>query len=288
MKTTQIAVYNHTDIPFLSRAKVEQLWALVSREEGKRAIGRLEITAVDEEDIRRLNDRYFGEQDLTDVIAFPYGVEGSGGMWGEVVICLPQVLRQAGENREDEKKEILTVLTHGFLHLLGYTDQDSRLCRQMETRQNEILKTFLTEEMRRKLITRALRAGKKAYAPYSNFCVGAAIETDKKVVSGCNVENASLGLTVCAERVAVLKAVSENIRSLRRIAVAGSSQSLCIPCGACRQVLFEFAPAIEIIAANNHGRYQVYSLEDLLPHPFVASKEQRRHSTPPYPGSSGE
>ncbi len=276
MKQGGIKVYNRTRIPFLSKSKIEKLWALVSHDEGKKMAGRLEITAVEDEDIRRLKERYFGQSVLTDVVAFPYGEEGPGGTWGEIVMCLPEVLRQARDHGEDEKKEILTVLIHGFLHLFGYSDHDAQSRCDMEARQERLLVLFLAEEARQKLVDKALRAGRKAYAPYSGFRVGAAIETEKKVYTGCNVENASSGLTVCAERVAVFKAVSENIKKFRRIAVAGSYQALCFPCGACRQVLYEFSPAVEVIAANCHGRYQVYSLQHLLPHSFTAPEKSKK------------
>jgi len=108
-----------------------------------------------------------------------------------------------------------------------------------------------------------------AYAPYSRFPVGAAIECDDgSVVTGCNVENAALGGTICAERAAVCAAVSQGRRRFRRIAIASGGTEYCMPCGACRQVLQEFAPEIEVLCARNDGRYVSYRLSDLLPHAF--------------------
>src|ERR1700729_3354775 len=100
----------------------------------------------------------------------------------------------------------------------------------------------------------ALAARENAYAPYSKFRVGAALEdAGGRVHSGCNIENATYGLTLCAERVAVFKAVSEGAREFRRIAVAADTDLLTPPCGACRQILWEFCSDIEVILVNLHG-----------------------------------
>ena len=99
----------------------------------------------------------------------------------------------------------------------------------------------------------------RAYIPYSHFPVGAALEC---------IENASFGPTICAERTAVAKAVSEGHRDFVRIVIAGRSRELCVPCGVCRQVLREFAPNIEIICLNGAGEERTFTLEELLPHSF--------------------
>ena len=109
----------------------------------------------------------------------------------------------------------------------------------------------------------------RAYCPYSHFAVGAALEcSDGTVFTGCNIENASFGPTICAERTAVAKAVSEGHTDFVRIVVAGRCESFCVPCGVCRQVLREFAPNIEIICLNGKGEEQVFTLSQLLPHSF--------------------
>ncbi len=122
----------------------------------------------------------------------------------------------------------------------------------------------------RELINMAVDASKAAYAPYSKFSVGAAIECmDGAVYTGCNVENATLGCTICAERTAVVKAVSDGRRTFRRIAVYSSeSADYCTPCGMCRQVLAEFAPDMEVLCVRSDGRYVSYRLRDLLPKMF--------------------
>lgn len=109
----------------------------------------------------------------------------------------------------------------------------------------------------------------KAYAPYSNFKVGAAVLAESgKVYTGCNVENASYGLTNCAERSAIFKAVSEGEINLRKICIVTDSSALTPPCGACRQVLAEFNIQ-EIILANLQGDIAKFTLEELLPHSFT-------------------
>ncbi|MDX1983927.1 MAG: cytidine deaminase [Bryobacteraceae bacterium] len=121
------------------------------------------------------------------------------------------------------------------------------------------------------LIQSALRARLHAHAPYSHFLVGAALEDETgRIHTGCNVENSTYGLTVCAERVAVWKAISEGVlpHTFRRIAIAADSETLTPPCGACRQILWEFCGDIEVILVNPHGREERLKLSELLPRPF--------------------
>lgn len=122
----------------------------------------------------------------------------------------------------------------------------------------------------RELINKAIAAAAFAYAPYSKFKVGAALETDKgEVFTGCNVENAALGCTICAERTALVKAVSEGRHSFLRLAVYADSPSYCVPCGSCRQVLMEFAPDLEVLCVRSDGRYVSYPLKTLLGQAFT-------------------
>src|ERR1700729_4260201 len=118
------------------------------------------------------------------------------------------------------------------------------------------------------LINAALAARANAFAPYSKFLVGAAIEDDAGAIhTGCNVENATYGLTVCAERVAVFKAISEGHRRFRRIAIVADTQTPTPPCGACRQILWEFGGDLEIVLGNLAHETVRHHLRDLLPHP---------------------
>ena len=129
--------------------------------------------------------------------------------------------------------------------------------------------------VRKKLLEMAKKARENAYAPYSNFKVGAAIITeDGKVFTGANVENASYGLSICAERVALFKAVSEGYRKFKAIAVVADTDGPVSPCGACRQVLSEFGD-MDVIMANVKGDMKVMKLSELLPESFT-SEDLRR------------
>ena len=122
------------------------------------------------------------------------------------------------------------------------------------------------------LLDAALEVRARAHAPYSKFHVGAALEdSEGRIHTGCNVENASYGLTNCAERTAAFKAVSEGARSFRRIAVAADTARLTPPCGACRQVLWEICGDIEVVLVNLQGVTESMRLTELLPRPFDAS-----------------
>jgi cytidine deaminase len=121
------------------------------------------------------------------------------------------------------------------------------------------------------LVTAAREARERAHAPFSHFKVGAALETsDGRIITGCNIENATYGLTLCAERVAVFKAVSDGFLSFKRIAVVADTSDPTPPCGPCRQILWEFAGDIEVILANLQEEKARYRLSELLPLPFDA------------------
>jgi len=119
------------------------------------------------------------------------------------------------------------------------------------------------------LVEAALQARLKAFAPYSNYKVGAALLAGSgKIYTGCNVENATYGLSVCAERVALLKAISEGERHFTRIAVSSESDPPATPCGSCRQLLWEFAGDIEVILVNPQGHRATHQLKSLFPEAF--------------------
>ena len=119
------------------------------------------------------------------------------------------------------------------------------------------------------LVDLAFTMLERSYAPYSKFPVGAALLcADGDVFTGCNVENAAYGSTICAERTALVKAVSEGHRTVTTLAVAGKSQDYCWPCGACRQMLYEFAPGLTVLVAREDGDYVKLPLKELLPHGF--------------------
>jgi len=114
----------------------------------------------------------------------------------------------------------------------------------------------------------------KAYAPYSNFSVGAALLTeDGSVFTGCNVENAAYGACICAEQTAIVKAVSEGQQTFKAIAITAGSDDYCLPCGQCRQIMNEFAPNLEVLCGRADGNFLRYPLKELLPHAFRLERE---------------
>ena len=122
----------------------------------------------------------------------------------------------------------------------------------------------------RELVEKAFEMLEKAYVPYSGFPVGAAsLVEDGTVFTGCNIENAAYGSTICAERTALVKAVSEGHRDdWVRLAVVGNSTDYCWPCGSCRQMLYEFCPELEVLVANGQHEFVKLKLTELLPHGF--------------------
>jgi len=121
------------------------------------------------------------------------------------------------------------------------------------------------------LIQDAQKARLQSVAPFSKFLVGAAVRTSSgKVYTGCDIESASYGLTVCAERVAIWKALSEGERNFTELAVVADTETLTPPCGTCRQIIWEFARGADIVFANLTGQTEVFHIADLLPRAFDA------------------
>lgn len=115
----------------------------------------------------------------------------------------------------------------------------------------------------------ALNAQRRSYAPYSKFKVGAALQTNRgRIITGCNVENASYGLTICAERTAIFRCVAEDAGTPEICVVVGPKPAPLTPCGACRQVLLEFNPDMIIVAFGSQGDSRQFTLRELLPHCF--------------------
>ena len=129
----------------------------------------------------------------------------------------------------------------------------------------------MSKDSLRELIKLAADARQCALARYSNFCVGAALEAEGgEVYTGCNVESAAYDQTICAERVAIWKALSEGARRFRRIAVVADTERLTPPCGACRQLVWEFCGDIPVVLANLRGDTETLQMSELLPRPFDA------------------
>ena len=128
---------------------------------------------------------------------------------------------------------------------------------------------MIDADLQKRLIAEAARSRGNAVAGRSGFSVGAAIEAeDGRIFGGCNVENSTYGLTVCAERVAIWKALSEGVRRFRAVAVVTGAETPTPPCGACRQILWEFAGDVPVVSATSGGATKFYRMADLLPEPF--------------------
>lgn len=243
--------------------------------------------------IHAINREYRGVDRATDVLSFPtvnYPAGVTAGqadsllrrelddeldacMLGDLILSVPHVLKQAEEYGHSPEREAAYLLVHGLCHLMGYDHIEEEDKRRMRAMEEKILSAIgqtregdatVSDEA---LLHLARMAMERSYSPYSGYAVGAALLcADGRVFQGCNIENASFGLTNCAERTAVFKAVSEGAREFTAIAIA-SSGSAPWPCGACRQVLNEFAPGIRVLVTWD-GCVEEMPLEQLLPHGF--------------------
>jgi len=284
----------------------EHLMALITRAVesalagGDRRRVEVSVALVDDEYIHDLNRRFRGQDRPTDVLSFPMGEEEPGAgdepgvlLLGDVVISLPAAARQAAEYGHGLDREVARLAVHGTLHLLGYDHERDEDAGRMQEREDAVLAVLgkrgtvplfpedcpsFSALSDTELVERALAARQNAYAPYSGFRVGAALQVPgDRVFTGCNVENASYGLTVCAERVAVVSAVAAGAREFTVLAVAGDGEGPALPCGACLQVLSEFAPHLRLLLANARGEFAVRTLPELLPKAFQL---HRRGDTP--------
>lgn len=243
--------------------------------------------------IHAINREYRGVDRATDVLSFPtvnYPAGVTAGqadsllrrelddeldacMLGDLILSVPHVLKQAEEYGHSPEREAAYLLVHGLCHLMGYDHIEEEDKRRMRAMEEKILSAIgqtregdatVSDEA---LLHLARMAMERSYSPYSGYAVGAALLcADGRVFQGCNIENASFGLTNCAERTAVFKAVSEGAREFTAIAIA-SNGSAPWPCGACRQVLNEFAPGIRVLVTWD-GCVEEMPLEQLLPHGF--------------------
>lgn len=250
------------------------------------------IRICDDEAIHEINREYRGVDRATDVLSFPtvnYPAGVTAGqadkllrrelddeldavMLGDLIISVPHVIAQAQEYGHAVQREAAYLTVHGLCHLMGYDhieESDKKVMRAME---EKILSAIAMERdvqpvSDEALLAMARQAMERSYSPYSGYPVGAALLcADGRVFQGCNIENASFGLTNCAERTAVFKAVSEGAKNFTAIAIAATG-SAPWPCGACRQVLNEFAPDIRILVTWD-GHSEEAALPELLPHGF--------------------
>lgn len=256
------------------------------------------IMLVDEETIRQTNARTRGIDKVTDVLSFPETAYPHGTArdhpkrlrraldpdtgcmhLGDIMICQAQADRQAEEYGHSRERELAYLFVHGLCHLLGYdheTPEQQGVMRALEEAALEASGLARVDDSA--LLEMALGARAFSYSPYSGYAVGACLlAADGRVFTGCNVENASYGLTMCAERSAVYHALNAGARQFTAIAVAAEG-SMPYPCGACRQVLREFAPDLRVLVTDGH-QIQKTTLEALLPNSFGPEALTRLQST---------
>ena len=251
------------------------------------------IRLCGDEEIHEINRDYRGVDRATDVLSFPtvnypagvtagaadkllrreYDDETDACMLGDLILSVPHVLAQAAEYGHSPEREAAYLIVHGLCHLMGYDHIEEDDKRRMRAMEEKILSAIgqtregtasVNDET---LLALARKAMERSYSPYSHYAVGAALLcADGRVFQGCNIENASFGLTNCAERTAMFKAISEGAEEFTTIAIAASG-SAPWPCGACRQVLNEFTPGIRVIVTWD-GNVDEMSLDQLLPHGF--------------------
>ena len=254
------------------------------------------VLITDDERIRVINREQRGVDAATDVLSFPtvryapgqtarnahkllrreYDPEENACFLGDILISRQHAAEQAAQYGHSLRREMGYLLAHGIFHLCGYDHAQSDEQREMRTMEEKALGLAgVTREGEpasppadEQLLALAREAMARSYSPYSRFKVGACLLcADGRVFTGCNVENASFGLTNCAERTALFKAVSEGAKEFAAIAIA-AERSAPWPCGACRQVLNEFAPDIRVLVTWDHGRTEQAPLRELLPHGF--------------------
>lgn len=252
----------------------------------------LALTLTDDDGIQGINKAWRQIDKATDVLSFPsmpFHPEKTMGQsqalhpdaWdsetgtyflGDIVISLPRVLEQANAFDHLFERELAYLFTHGVLHLMGYDHLDAQDKQRMREKEEIIMSE--KHHTNQTLLSKAREAREYAYTPYSKFKVGAALLAKSgKIYTGCNIENASFGLTNCAERTAMFKAVSEGEKEFEAIAIAAGSTEPW-PCGACRQVLSEFAPKMKVLITWGDGnRFDETTLDQLLPHSFLTFEE---------------
>ena len=253
------------------------------------------VRIVNDDEIQVINREQRGKDMSTDVLSFPtvnypqgktagscekrlrreYDPEMGASLLGDIIISMDHVRAQAEQYGHSQQRETGYLLTHGLFHLMGYdhmTDEDKPVMRAMKERALGAIgltreEDSVTDE---KLLEMAVGMLAYSYVPYSGYPVGAALlAKDGRVFTGCNVENAAYGNTMCAERTALFKAVSEGAREFKAVAVAARG-SAPFPCGACRQSLYEFAPDLRVLVTWD-GYVRKTTLRELLPEGFGPS-----------------
>lgn len=266
---------------------MEGLWEAFCAQEDLPREAIVDVTFCGLATIQALNRDHRAIDLPTDVLSFPMfaadedirSLAGEDLLLGDIVISRDHIDDQAQAYGHSPDREALYLLAHGLLHLAGYDhmqDDDQALMRQKE--EALMAKIGLSRQpvpSLQDLSQLAQEAAQAAYTPYSHFPVGAALlGSNGRVYQACNVENASYGLTSCAERNAVFAAIADGCRSFTGLAVAGGRDQVAQPCGACRQVLAEFAPDLPIRLTTLQGEAPVEtSLSQLFPQAFQLQEE---------------
>ena len=252
----------------------------------------ISVCLCDDDYIHDINRRFRNTDRSTDVLSFPsvtypsgrtartcatllrqeYDADSGSCFLGDLFISVPHVIAQAEEYGHSVLREAVYLLVHGICHLMGYDHMEEKEKEKMRKMEEKILSSVNVQRnspagnSNETLLALAREAMKRSYSPYSSYPVGAALLcTDGRIFQGCNVENASFGLSNCAERTAVFKAVSEGALSFEAIAIAANTKAW--PCGACRQVLNEFSPHMRVLVTwDDH--VEEMNLSDLLPVSF--------------------
>lgn len=252
----------------------------------------LSATITDDPTIHQINKEYRGIDRPTDVISFAYDDEDSDADMpfddmGEIIISLDTAIRQAAFYHHPVEREIAFLFIHSFLHLSGYDHLEPEEAEEMFSLQNEILDSFpyqyvdirkkdsgmekfdlKDEKLIHELYLDARKAMELSYSPYSHNRVGAVIWTkDGKKIFGANIENASYGLSMCAERTAMFRAHLEGVKKEDQIVIgiAADFKSYAWPCGACRQVMSELLPLdTPVFAFDKDGGYKEFAVKDSM------------------------
>ena len=280
-------------VPEELEATLKKAMDIIARLEKLTDNTEVDITIVDNDEIHQLNRDYRGIDRPTDVLSFaldegdeePEVEDGEAEhLLGDVIISAPRAVEQGEEFGHGLNREMTYLAVHGMLHLLGYDHMEEADKQVMRAREEQVLRprrsrcsgnwtwrkksTEAEMALDAELFQAAVKARENAYIPYSHFGVGAAVRAkDGRIFTGCNIENASYGLTVCAERNAIFAAVKEGVREFAALCVTADTPAPVAPCGACRQVMAEFQIPV-IYLTNLKGDVKETSLEELLPYSF--------------------
>lgn len=257
----------------------------------------VQLMITDDGHIREINALLRGVDKPTDVLSFPavsypnsltasqaerlirqeWDIDLSAYYIGDIIISMDHARAQAEEYGHSLSRELCYLLVHGMFHLFGYDHTDEEDKAVMRKKEEQALEMSGMSQTDNLLMERARQAMEAAYVPYSHYQVGACLLCeDGRLFTGCNVENASYGLTNCAERTAVFKAVSEGATNFTAIAIAAKTMPPW-PCGACRQVLSEFCGDLRVLVTWGDHEVEVSRLSELLPHSFSPASGVQDH-----------